>query len=88
MIAAPFDANNRDDKETLGDFELPISLEEFEQQAGKIYLYNSHDDPVVPFADMEKYAAKLPSAEKVIFENKGHFIDEEFPEFVEKIKSL
>jgi len=71
-----------------GDFILPKSLKKFEQQTGKIYLYHSEDDPIVPFADMEKYAAKLPSAEKVIFSDKGHFIDEEFPEFVEKLKSL
>ncbi|MFA7319453.1 MAG: alpha/beta hydrolase [Parcubacteria group bacterium] len=71
-----------------GNFKLPESLEKIEQQTKKIYLYHSENDPVVPFADVEKYAAKLPSAEKVIFEDKGHFIDEEFPEFVEKLKNL
>lgn len=88
LIAAPFDADYRDDKETLGNFELPESLEKFEKQTGKIFLYHSKDDPIVPFADVEKYAAKIPSAEKVIFEDKGHFILKEFPEIVEKIKSL
>lgn len=79
LISAPF---------AEGDMVPPESLEKIERQAGKIFLYHSKDDPVVPFADVEKYAAKLPSAEKVIFEDKGHFIDEEFPELVEKLKSL
>ena len=63
-------------------------MEKFEKQAGKIYLYHSEDDPIVPFADLEKYAQKLPSAEKVIFKDKGHFNLPEFPEIVEKINSL
>lgn len=79
LLAAPF---------AEGDMIPPASLEKFEQQAGKIFLYHSQDDPIVPFADQEKYAEKLPSAEKVIFSDKGHFIGEEFPEFVEKLKSL
>lgn len=79
LLAAPF---------SEGDMLPPESLEKIEQQAKKIYLYHSKNDPVVPFADVEKYAAKLPGAEKVIFEDKGHFIDEEFPEIVEKLKNL
>jgi len=79
ILAAPF---------SEGDFALPESLEKFEKQVGKIYLYQSKDDPIVPFVDMEKYAAKLPSAEKVIFEDKEHFILQEFPEMVEKLRSL
>jgi len=82
LIAAPFDNGY------LGDFALPSSLEKLEKQSEKIFLYHSKDDPSVPFADMEKYAQKLPAAEKVIFEDKGHFVLKEFPEFIEKIKKL
>jgi predicted alpha/beta hydrolase family esterase len=82
LIAAPFNDGY------LGDFALPNSLKKMEEQAGKIFLYHSKDDPVVPFTDMEKYAQKLPGAEKVIFEDKGHFNSKEFPEFIEKIKDL
>lgn len=89
LLAGPFDDKSRSDIDyTLGDFVLPESLEKFASQAGKIFLYHSKDDPVVPFADQGKYAAKLPSAEKVVFEDKGHFNLKEFPEIVEKIRSL
>lgn len=88
LVAAPFDEKNRNADYTLGDFNLPKSLEKFERQGGKIFLYHSKDDPVVPFAEQEKYAQKLPSAKKVIFRDKGHFNLKEFPEFVEKLKEI
>jgi uncharacterized protein len=85
LLAAPYDSN---DDYSLADFVLPESLSMFEKQGGKIYLYQSKDDTIVPFANVEKYAKALPTAEKVIFEDKWHFIDEEFPELVESIKKL
>ena len=88
LLAAPFDAKDREADYTLGDFALGESLEKFSAQCPKIFLYHSEDDPVVPLADVEKYAQKLPNAEKIIFKNKGHFNLEEFPEIVAKIKNL
>jgi predicted alpha/beta hydrolase family esterase len=89
LLAGPYDDKDRNDiRYTLGDFALPESLERFEKQAGKIFLYHSEDDPCVPFIDLEKYAKALPSAEKVIFKDKGHFALKEFPEFIEKLKSI
>ena len=57
------------------------------QQGGNIYIYHSEDDFVVPFADLDKYAKDLPNAKKVIFKDRGHFLQEEFPELIESIKS-
>ena len=88
LLAAPFDAKDREADYSLGDFTLPESLEKFSAQCPKIFLYQSKDDPVVPLVDVEKYAKKLPKAEKVIFKDKGHFNIEEFPEIVEKIKEI
>ncbi|HRY82147.1 MAG TPA: alpha/beta hydrolase [Candidatus Moranbacteria bacterium] len=82
LVAAPHSDNY------LGDFALPESLENFSRQADKIFLYHSKDDPEVPFSELEKYAKALPKAEKIIFEDKGHFMLKEFPEIVEKLKSL
>jgi uncharacterized protein len=86
LLAAPYD--NNDSNYSLADFILPKSLSLFEKQGGKIFLYHSKDDPVVPFNTVEKYAEALPKAEKVIFENKGHFIQEEFPELIKSITSV
>ena len=86
LIAAPFD--EKDKKESLADFILPKTLEKFESQAEKILLFHSEDDPIVPYRDFEKYSNALPKAEKLIFKDRGHFIQEEFQELIEKIKSI
>ncbi len=89
LVAAPFDSKARDDIDyTLGDFELPESLEKFQAQSEKIFIYHSKDDSLVPFSDLEKYSRALPKAEKVIFYDRGHFIQEHFPEIVEEIRKL
>ena len=88
LVAPPFDDKDRGAEFSLADFVLPESLEKIGNQVEKIFLYHSKDDPVVPFSDQEKYAAKLPNSEKVIFEDKGHFVLKDFPEIVEKIKGL
>ncbi len=86
LVAAPFD--EEDVNECLGDFKLPESLEKIDEQVNKIFLYHSKDDKVAPFIELEKYAKVLPKAEKIIFEDRNHFEQEEFPEIVEKIKKV
>jgi predicted alpha/beta hydrolase family esterase len=82
LVAAPFDGEFG----TIGDFNLPDNLENFTNQADAIYLYFSKDDPIVPFADIDKYSNVLPKAQKIIFEDRGHFRMETFPEIIENIK--
>lgn len=86
LVAGPYD--DKDFEESLADFVLPKDLEKLIGQGGKIYLYHSKDDPVVPFADLEKYKKSLPSAEVRIFEDREHFSQADFPELVEDIKGL
>ncbi|MFA6437066.1 MAG: alpha/beta hydrolase [Candidatus Paceibacterota bacterium] len=73
---------------SLGDFSLPQSLEKLEKQGGKVFLIHSKDDKVVSFKDFEKYKKDLPMAETMIFEDRGHFDQPEFPEVVGKIKEI
>lgn len=54
--------------------------------AGRLFFYHSLDDPIVPFTDMEKYKKLLPGAKFFVFQDKGHFITDDFPEIVENIK--
>jgi len=84
LVAAPYD--DKDSEDSLGDFVLPDSLEKFEKQGGRIFIYQSKNDPFVPFVEVEKYTKALPRAEKKIFETKGHFMREEFPELIESIR--
>lgn len=73
---------------SLVDFRLEKPLKRFEEQAGEIYLYHSKDDPMVRFADFEKYKKDLPRAHAEIFEDRGHFDQKEFPEIVRDIKKV
>ncbi len=86
LIAAPYDGRYLE--EFLGDFALPKSLERFMAQGGKINLYHSKDDPVVPFVNVEKYKEDLPEAEVIVFEDREHFSQDEFLELTEDIKKL
>lgn len=85
LVAAPFENTS---EYSLADFNLPPSLENMSEQAARIYLYHSTDDSIVPFTDLAKYQAKLPYARASIFDDKGHFKLETFPELVANIQGL
>ncbi len=85
LVAPPFDI---DEHQNNGQFSLPSSLDRFASQGGKVFLYFSKDDPVVPFADLAKYEQVLPSATPRVFEDRKHFNQETFPELVADIKAL
>ena len=75
-------------KEQLADFVLPDTLTKIQEQCDTIFIYQSKDDPLVDFIDAENYAKALPKARLVVFEDRGHFLQQEFPEIVEQIISL
>jgi hypothetical protein len=84
LIAAPFTKAG----ESLEDFKLGDNLEGISKQVAKIFILHSKDDPVVPISDSDEYASRLPNAELVLFEDKGHFNTEEFSGLVYLIKAL
>lgn len=84
LIAAPYDAT--EPGESLADFALPPSLSRFAAQAGKVCLYHSEDDPVVPFSELAKYQAQLPQATIRTFAGRGHFLGPALPELISDIK--
>jgi len=86
LVSAPHD--KKDTEYTLGDFKLPKKLVRFQKQGGKIFLYHSKDDPIVPFADLEKYRKALPEAKISVFKNRKHFDQTKFPELIRDIKNL
>lgn len=86
LIAAPFD--DKDSHESLTDFVLPADLSPLNAQGGRIMLYHSEDDQVVPFVDLAKYQKALPQARVRTLKDRGHFNQEEFPELVADIRSL
>ena len=84
LIAAPLDDENSE--ESLNDFALSESLKKITEQVGKIYLFHSKDDPVVPFEQADKYKNALPNSEIIAFTDRQHFNQEHFPELVELLK--
>lgn len=85
LVAAPYDDES---VESLTDFKIDLSLEKFAKVAGKIYLIQSEDDPVVRFTELAKYQSALPHAQSITFTDKLHFFDQHFPELVDLIKSI
>ncbi len=85
LLAAPYDAAG----DLSEEFTAPASLDLLAKQGGKIFLYHSEDDLVVPFAELAKYQAALPSATACTFSDRGHFFGQSsFPELVADIKNL
>lgn len=85
LVAAPYDDET---KYSLGDFKLEKDLKLLREQVDEIYLYYSKDDDMVPFVDFEKYKKELPHAHIELFEDRGHFDQEKFPEIVRDIKKV
>jgi uncharacterized protein len=53
-----------------------------------IFFYHSRDDPVVPFAHLAMYAAKLPQATFREFDRRGHQFHNDLSEVAADILSL
>ncbi len=85
LVAAPF-AGSKD--EPLADFNFSGSFPEISRHVGSVHIFASEDDPVVPFADAEKYQKMLPTAVLHRLSGYGHFRGERFPELVSLIKSI
>lgn len=79
-VAAPFSGEHKD--YSLGEFAPSEDLSKVSEQAEKIFLIHSKDDEIVPFKDFETYKRSLPNAEAMIFEDRNHFNQEEFPELI------
>lgn len=90
LLAAPFDfAVTEGMREDGGDFYAdPANIPGLQEKVGGITIMHSQDDFVVPYEHAQKFAAALPDAELVTFEDKNHFLVEELPELVELIKEL
>ncbi len=85
LIAAPYVSEAG---YSLVDFSLTEGLKDLTASGVPIHLYQSKDDPIVSFSNIEQYIQALPFATPHIFADRGHFLQEDFPELVEDIRSL
>lgn len=83
-VFGEFDLPPHDDY--LADFVFDQeALKNLIPQVEKICIYGSKDDPLVPFSHIQRYKEYLPQAKLEVFEDRGHFFIEEFPELLENI---
>lgn len=88
LLAPPFEAIEGE-SEDCGDFVFDIDdVHELAEKVSSIVMLHSKDDFVVPYEHVLKFKEALPGAEVVTFEDKNHFLIEEFPEIIEKIKTF
>ena len=78
LVAGGYDDESMED---LGSFKV-TSAKNLPQSADEIHLFHSEDDPVVPYSELAKFQEDLPGAIDHSFENRGHFLDESFPELL------
>lgn len=83
LVASPYT-----DKSGSGAFKLEQSLENVSKQCDNVHLFQSKDDEVVSFEAVRRYEKELPDAKLHIFEDRGHFLQETFPEIIETIKEI
>lgn len=83
LIAAPHSETRE-----IGDFALSGSLTGISEQCKNIHLFQSKDDPVVPYGEAERYRKDLPEIQLHILEDRGHFLDDKFSEIVEEIRRI
>jgi predicted alpha/beta hydrolase family esterase len=72
----------------LMDFYIDPELPGVESKAGRIFIYHSTDDKIVPVICAHRYKGVLPTAHLHILEGCGHINQKEFPEIIEAIRSL
>lgn len=85
LVAPPFSA---DEGRVLPQFSITSSLEKLKEHGGRVIIYHSKDDPVVDFSELQEYQDCLPTLESKVFEDRGHFNMEEFPEILEDIRII
>ncbi len=88
LVGAPFEPDEFGGEDG-GDFSFDTTkLPQLAERTAIIHLLHSEDDFVVPYAHAEKYKAALPLAMLHTFTDRNHFLQPEFPELVELLRSL
>lgn len=85
LVAAPYES---EDRYSLADFAPTDDLKGLVSAGIPIHLYQSEDDTIVSSSNLEQYIRALPSALPHVFHDRGHFLQEEFPELVKDIHQL
>lgn len=83
LVAPPYADKNT---VNLSNFAIKKSLSNIEKQVININIYYSRDDKLVSLKEFEVYDKFFINAKKFLFEDRGHFQMEYFPELINEIK--
>lgn len=86
LVAAPFGSDEA--SELPEGWWLPRGLSNLAEHAAHTHLYHSIDDPVVPYVHAEQYHEALPGSTLHTFQDRGHFLQGEFPELAQTLTQL
>lgn len=88
LVSGAYQIPDFDDRD-CGDFMVePRKIEVLLDKVDNLLIYHSKDDFVVPYEHAVILSEAVPEAEFVSFEDKNHFLIEEFPELLDKVKGL
>ena len=82
LIAGQYGTRENDD---LGSF-IVTDAKNLSKSANVIHLFYSKDDPVVSYESIHGFEKDLPHAQSHVFDDRGHFLDETFPELLDLLK--
>lgn len=86
LLVAPWVIDS-DELSKLYSFEFNINnLDKILEVCSDIHLWQSKDDTIVPINNGNLIKEKLPELNYHILDDRGHFIQEKFPEIVKMIK--
>ena len=69
-------------------FTLSEDLSKIEQNVENIVMFHSKDDFVVDFSSQALFQKAIPGAKYITCTDRGHFLEESFPELLTEIKTL
>ncbi len=86
LIASPFQPDEFNG-EDCADFAFDAAnLYRIKQSVGTINILHSTDDTIVPYSHAEMFHVALPTANMMVFHDRGHFLGETFPEIIKDIQ--
>lgn len=88
IVAPSISDEGVENNEKIGNFQPQLDkLPRIQSQVEEIFLYHSKDDHICPFVHSQKIFEVLPEINFSIFEQRGHFYHNAFPELFANIPS-
>ncbi len=88
LLSGAYAVPDFDDSDCYDFMVKPAEVRPLLGKTDNLFVLHSKDDFVVPFEHGVALADALPEAEFITFADKNHFLIEEFPELIEKIREI